>query len=168
MVFIIRKLIWNRIALVKSIKAKIVDKYKYNIVSKNPATFRGERYIVVFETKDEKLFYHMLKYQGNTSIKGFVVMLCIVSLLVIINLYRLIFIFPRKYIIFQNNKMYYNNGFKEICVDSINGIRTFVFGWRTSYWYVILNINNNKRLFIDVLLYSQPESLFYTINHMSN
>ena len=62
--------------------------------------------------------------------------------------------------------MYYHNGFKEICIDSINSMKNFCLGFRTLYWYVVLNINNNRRIFIDVLLYSEAEALLYTMNDL--
>lgn len=81
--FIVKKLIWNKVAPVKTVKAEVVDKYKPNIVSKYPGTFKRERYIVVFETKYKKLSFDVsefsysnykikengtLKYKGNQII----------------------------------------------------------------------------------------------------
>ena len=108
--------------------------------------------------------FHMLKYQDNVSFNSIGMMVIIVLLLIIICLYKLLFIYPRKHILFQNNKMYYHNGFKEICIATINSVKTFEIGWRVSYWYVLLNINDKKRIFLDVLLFSEAESLLYTIN----
>lgn len=48
---IIGKIVISRYAPVKTVKAKIVDKYKSDIVPKYYGTFKQERYMVVFETK---------------------------------------------------------------------------------------------------------------------
>ena len=67
---LLKKLMWNIIAPIKSVKAEIVDKYKYNIVSKHPGIFNSERYIVVFKTKDKKLLFVVSEFSyGNYKIK---------------------------------------------------------------------------------------------------
>lgn len=82
-ILIIRKIITNKFSTVKTAKAKVVDKYKPDIVSNYPGTFKSERYIVVFATKDKKLSFDVsefsydnykinekgtLKYKGNKII----------------------------------------------------------------------------------------------------
>jgi len=68
-ILIIRKFIVSRCATVKTVKAKIVDKYKPDIVSKYPGTFKRERYIVIFATKDKKLSFDVSEFSyGNYKI----------------------------------------------------------------------------------------------------
>ena len=64
-VSIIKKIIWNRIAPVKSVKAELIDKYKKDTVSRYPKTFRPERYIVVFKTDDKKLSFSVSEFSYN-------------------------------------------------------------------------------------------------------
>lgn len=83
-VSIIIKFVLNRRATVKTVKAKIVDKYKPDIATKYPGVFKTESYIVVFETKSKKLSFNVsefsyenykinekgiLKYKGNKIIE---------------------------------------------------------------------------------------------------
>lgn len=80
---IIKKLIWNKVAPVKTVKAEVVDRYKPNTVSRYPGVSKQESYIVVFETKGKKLSFNVsafsynnyrikekgtLKYKGNQII----------------------------------------------------------------------------------------------------
>lgn len=82
-VLVIKKIVWNRFAPVKTVKAEVVDKYQANNVSRYPGVFKQVRYMVVFATKDKKLAfsvseisYHSykikekgaLKYKGNQII----------------------------------------------------------------------------------------------------
>ncbi len=76
---IIRKLVWNRYAPVKTVQAEVVDKYKANIVSKYPGVSEQGSYIVVFKTKDEKLSFNVsafsydsyrIKEKGTLTYKG--------------------------------------------------------------------------------------------------
>lgn len=68
--FIIRKLIWNRFACVKSVKAEVIDKYEPELVSKYPRTFKSKRYIVVFKTEDKRLSFDVSGFSyGNYKIK---------------------------------------------------------------------------------------------------
>lgn len=64
-IFIIRKFILNRYAPVKTVKAKVADKYKKDVASKYYGTFRQERYIVVFDTKDKKLSFYVSEFSYN-------------------------------------------------------------------------------------------------------
>ncbi len=75
----IKKLICNKVAPVNTVKAEVVDKYKSNIVSKYPGTFKRERYIVVFKTKHKKLSFdvseftyssYKIKEKGTLKYKG--------------------------------------------------------------------------------------------------
>lgn len=82
-VLIIRKIIVNKYAPVKTVKAKVVDKYKPNIICRYPKIFKNRRYIVVFETNNKKLSFDVyeisydnykinekgtLKYKGSKII----------------------------------------------------------------------------------------------------
>ena len=65
----IKKFVFDRYASVKEVKAKIVDKYKPDIVSKYPGTFKSECYVVVFETKNKKLSFNVSEFSyGNYKI----------------------------------------------------------------------------------------------------
>lgn len=61
-ILVIRKMILNKCSTVKEVQAKVIDKYKPDIVSNYPGTFKPERYIVVFETKDQKLSFDVSKF----------------------------------------------------------------------------------------------------------
>ena len=66
---IIVKFIFNRYATVKTVKAKIIDKYKPDTVTKYHGTFKQESYIVVFETKTKKLSFNVSEFSyGNYKI----------------------------------------------------------------------------------------------------
>lgn len=76
---IIKKLIWNKVAPVKTVKAEVVDKYKPNVISKYSGAFKREHYIVVFKTKDKKLSFdvsgfsysnYTIKEKGTLKYKG--------------------------------------------------------------------------------------------------
>lgn len=82
-ILLIKKFIFNRYASTKTVKAKVVDKFKQDIVSKCSGIFVQKCYIVVFETNDEKLSFAvsefsygnyiinkkgMLKYKGDKII----------------------------------------------------------------------------------------------------
>ena len=56
-ILIIRKIIINKYAPVKTVNAKVVDKYKSDMCSKYPGAFKEERYIVVFATNSKKLLF---------------------------------------------------------------------------------------------------------------
>ena len=62
---IIGKFIICRYATVKTVKAKVVDKYKLEIVSNYPETLKQTRYIVVFLTKDKKLSFDVSEFSYN-------------------------------------------------------------------------------------------------------
>jgi len=77
--FVIKKLIWNKCAPVKTVKAEVFDKYKLNIVSKYPGVSKQESYIVVFKTKGKKLSFNIsefsydnyrIKEKGTLKYKG--------------------------------------------------------------------------------------------------
>ncbi len=61
-ILIIRKIVISRYAPVKTVKAKVVDKYKPDMVSKYHGTFKQERYIVIFETKHKKLSFDVSEF----------------------------------------------------------------------------------------------------------
>lgn len=63
--FIIKKLIWNRIAPVKTVKAELVDKYKANSPSRYPKAFKPEKCIVVFKVGDKKLAFGVSEFSYN-------------------------------------------------------------------------------------------------------
>lgn len=61
-ILVIAKIVINRYATVKTVKAKLVDKYKPDIVSKYHGTFKQERYIVVFATNKKKLSFNVSEF----------------------------------------------------------------------------------------------------------
>jgi len=66
---IIKKFVLSRCTTIQTVKAKIVDKYKPEMVSKYPGIFKQERYIVVFETKDKKLSFTVSDFSyGNYKV----------------------------------------------------------------------------------------------------
>ena len=67
---VIKKLIWDKVAPVKIVKAKVVDKYKPKTFSKASGTFKLETCVVVFETKDKKLSFNVSEFSyGHYKIK---------------------------------------------------------------------------------------------------
>ena len=78
-VLIIGKVILNRFSKVKTVKAKISDKYIPDTISNYPGAFKPKRYVVVFETNDEKLSFDVTEFsygsynigdRGNLKYKG--------------------------------------------------------------------------------------------------
>ena len=68
-ILVIVKVVVDRYATVKTVKAKVVDKYKPDIVSRYHGTFKQERYIVVFESKGKKLSFNVPEFSyGNYKI----------------------------------------------------------------------------------------------------
>ena len=61
-ILVVTKIVINRYATVKTVKAKVVDKYKPDIVSKYHGTFKQECYIVVFATNDKKLSFNVSEF----------------------------------------------------------------------------------------------------------
>ena len=61
-ILIIRKIIISRYAPVKTVKAKVVDKYKPDIVSNYPGTFKPKRYVVIFEAKGKRLSFDVSEF----------------------------------------------------------------------------------------------------------
>ena len=61
-IFIIRNIMISRIAPVKTVKAKVVDKYKSDMSPTYHGTLKRERYIVVFDTGKEKLSFHVSEF----------------------------------------------------------------------------------------------------------
>ena len=52
--FVIKKLVGNKFAAVRTVKAEVCDKYINKPVSRYPGTFSREHYMVVFATADNK------------------------------------------------------------------------------------------------------------------
>lgn len=82
-IIIIKKLIQNRFAPVKSAEAEVIDKYKNALTPVFHGSFKRERYIVVFLTENKKRSFGVsefsfanykindkgtLKYKGNQII----------------------------------------------------------------------------------------------------
>jgi len=62
---IIKKLIWTKVAPVKTVKAEVVDKYKPKTLSKYLGASKQENYIVVFKTKDKILSFNISEFSYN-------------------------------------------------------------------------------------------------------
>ncbi len=60
-----KKLIWNKVAPVKTVKAEVFDKYKPDIVSRYSGNFKQESFIVVFKTKGKKLSFNVSEFSYN-------------------------------------------------------------------------------------------------------
>ncbi len=61
----VKKLIWNKVAPVKTVDAEVFDKYKPNIVSKYPGILKREDYSIVFKTKDKNLSFNVSEFSYN-------------------------------------------------------------------------------------------------------
>lgn len=62
---IFKKIIWNKIAPVKTVKAEIIDKYVSDTVSRYPGTFKRERHIIMFSVNGKKLAFDVSEYSFN-------------------------------------------------------------------------------------------------------
>ena len=61
-ILIIKKLLVNRFAPVRTVTAEVCDKYKPDIVSKHPGTFKQQTYMVVFKTNNKKLSFNVSEF----------------------------------------------------------------------------------------------------------
>lgn len=68
-ILIVVKIIINKCATIKTVKAEVVDKYKPDMVSKYHGTFKQEYYIIVFATNNKKLSFNVSEFSyGNYKI----------------------------------------------------------------------------------------------------
>ena len=66
---IIVKLTRNKFSPVKTVKAEVYDKYKPNVVSKYPESWKPKSCVVVFKIKDKKLSFNVSEFSyGNYKI----------------------------------------------------------------------------------------------------
>ena len=66
---IILKLIQNKFSSVKTLKAEVVYKYKPNVVSKYPESWKPKSCVVVFKIKEKKLSFNVSEFSyGNYKI----------------------------------------------------------------------------------------------------
>ena len=65
-VLIIKKIIAAKFAPVRTVKAEVVDKYRTDMGAKVQGTFKRQRYIVVFKTKDKKLSFDVSEFSYNS------------------------------------------------------------------------------------------------------
>ena len=66
---IIVKLIRNKFAPVKTVKAEVFDKYRPNVVSKYPESWKSKSCVVVFKIEDKKLSFNVSEFSyGNYKI----------------------------------------------------------------------------------------------------
>ena len=69
-ILIIKRVIGNKQAPVKSVKAEVFDKYKTSAVSRMHGTFKRERCIVVFSTSEKKLSFQVSEFSyENYNVK---------------------------------------------------------------------------------------------------
>lgn len=61
-ILIIIRVLCSKYASGRCVEAEVVDKFKANTVSKYPKVFAGERYVVVFKTKDKKLSFNVSEF----------------------------------------------------------------------------------------------------------
>ena len=61
---IIRKSIINKITPVKTVNATVVDKYIHDTASRY-GVFKSIRYVVIFDTKEEKLLFNVSEFSYN-------------------------------------------------------------------------------------------------------
>lgn len=87
------------------------------------------------------------------------------GIIIVLDLFRILYLFPRRYIIFKDKKMYYHNGFREICIDEINMVNTFRINYKSWYWYMYLKCDG-KWVVIDVLLFDEPEKICSMIDRI--
>ena len=59
---IIVKLIRNKFSPVKTVEAKVCDKYKNKVISEYPENLKADRFVVVFETIEKKLSFIVSKF----------------------------------------------------------------------------------------------------------
>ena len=62
---VVKRFAQARCTTLKTVKAEVVDKYKSDVVSKYPTSFRGERCVVVFATKDKRLSFNVSEFSYN-------------------------------------------------------------------------------------------------------
>ncbi len=76
---IITKLIQNRFAPVKTVRAEVVDTFRSKIISKSPGVGQQERYFVVFEADGKRISFAVSEFsyrsyekedQGMLTYKG--------------------------------------------------------------------------------------------------
>lgn len=65
-ILIIKRVIGNKFAPVKSVKAEVFDKYTTSAVSRIHGTFRREHNVVVFSTSEKKLSFQVSKFSYET------------------------------------------------------------------------------------------------------
>lgn len=78
-ILIVKKIIVDKFAPVKTVKAEVVDKYKTEVVTKMQGAFKRQHCIVVFKTKEKKLSFavsefsydnYRIKEKGTLKYKG--------------------------------------------------------------------------------------------------
>ena len=103
------------------------------------------------------------------GMESIVLIICLLVIFVI-GLFRLTCIFPRRYFLFCNKKLYYHNGIREICIEKVKNITTIHIGVtnRISYWYMMVKHDGGKRIFADVLLFQKPENICTMIDGVNS
>ena len=109
-------------------------------------------------------YYKNIRYSIDTD--TFFVVMTVLAIVSAVNLFRIIFIYPKRYIVFKNNKMYYHDGFREKYIDNIRSTIQIKVGKWDWYWYLLLKTDTGKRIWIDVLLFDKPECVYSAIKSM--
>ena len=77
--YIIKMFFGDKIAPVKTVKAEVIDKYKKEVISKNPKIFTSTPCVIVFKTEKKNLSFlvsefscgsYRIKEKGTLKYKG--------------------------------------------------------------------------------------------------
>lgn len=95
--------------------------------------------------------------------KVIIIALCIVMYY----LFKLLFKYPRMYFMLSKDGVHYHNGIREIRIDNIKCVTRWFWSSRFEYFWLILKTDRRKWAFLDILLFSEPEELWYIISDLS-
>ena len=106
-------------------------------------------------------------FKYSNSINYRVINVCVI--LIAMELFKILFIYPRSYIMFDKDKICYHNGFVK---KEIDGVWGFLFAEkylhrRTFYWYLAVYTSVDKYKDINLLLFERPEEIYSIICGMT-
>lgn len=67
---VVKKMLWDTIAPIKTVKAELVDKYIPETISRYPKNFQQANGVVVFKTKDKKLSFYVSSFSYSSYRRG--------------------------------------------------------------------------------------------------
>lgn len=105
------------------------------------------------------------KYSNSIDYKG----ISVCGILIAVELFKILFIYPRSYIMFDKDKICYHNGFVKKEIDGVWGIsfaETFI-SYRTFYWKLMLQNKICNETIINLLLFERPEEIYSIIRGMT-